>query len=304
MNAEVEAQRTFLGKSPVYWNGLATIWVVAVMHVACLATLWVGVSWVALLVCLLSYQIRGFGITGAYHRYFSHRSYKTSRWFQFVLALLGTSALQGTPIEWSKNHRHHHNHSDKDRDIHSPARDGFWWSHMGWMLTTKGHPVSQRCRDLEKFPELRATSWIQIFTIGGVMLGMYLLGEALGPAWGTSGMQMFVWGFVVATVILWHVTYCINSLCHIWGKARYDAHDDSKNSFLLAMLALGEGWHNNHHKYPSAARNGFFWWEVDLTYYILKVLNALGLIWDLIPPPEAAYDEANMLSGEAAATSS
>jgi stearoyl-CoA desaturase (delta-9 desaturase) len=272
------------------------------MHIACLAAFWTGVSWVAFAVCFISYQIRGFGITGAYHRYFSHRSYKTSRPFQFLLALLGSSALQGTPIEWSKNHRHHHNHSDKDRDIHSPARDGFWWAHMGWMFTLEGHPVPQRVKDLEKFPELRATSWLQIFTIGGTMILTYQLGVALGPEWGTSGWQMFIWGFCFSTVILWHMTYSINSLCHMWGKQRYASNDDSKNSFLLALFSLGEGWHNNHHKYPSAARNGFFWWEVDLTYYVLSILKALGLIWDLVPPPEAAYDKSNMLSGKKVAS--
>ena len=271
--------------------------VVITMHLGFLAAFWVGWSWAAVITCIVLYQIRGFGITGAYHRYFAHRSYKTSRWFQFILALWGCSALQGTPIEWSRNHRHHHRHSDKEEDIHSPRQSGFWWAHMGWIVllkgaTSKDFPV----KDLEKFPELRWTSFLQVPAIGSILLFSYWFGETLGPAFNTNGMQMVVWGFFGSTVILWHITYSINSLTHIWGKQRYETGDDSKNSFLLGLLALGEGWHNNHHRYPSAARQGFYWWEIDTTYYFLKFLNWVGLIWDIKAPPARAYDSANQLA--------
>ena len=269
---------------------LITILVVFSVHlVALIGPFYTFFSWAALITCLVLYQVRGFGITGAYHRYFSHKSYKTSRLFQFILALWGCSALQGTPLEWSRNHRHHHRFSDKEEDIHSPRQGGFWWAHVGWMMSMSGSPVEQRIRDLEKYSELRWTTLFQIPVIAGVAYFTYWFGEFLGPEYGTSGIQMLIWGFFLSTVILWHVTYSINSLTHIWGKQRYNTGDDSKNSFLIALLALGEGWHNNHHKFPSAARNGFFWWEIDTTYYVLKFFSWLGLIWDLRKPPTSAY---------------
>ncbi len=269
---------------------LITILVVLSVHVVAFAgAYYTGFSWAALITCIVLYQIRGFGITGAYHRYFSHKSYKTSRLFQFILALWGCSALQGTPLEWSRNHRHHHRYSDQEEDIHSPRQGGFWWAHVGWMMSMNAAPVEQRIRDLEKYAELRWTGILQIPVIAGVGYFTYWFGEFLGPEYGTNGWQMLIWGFFLSTVILWHVTYSINSLTHIWGQQRYQTGDDSKNSFLIALFALGEGWHNNHHKFPSAARNGFFWWEIDTTYYVLKLFNALGLIWDLRSPPAKAY---------------
>lgn len=269
--------------------GLITIIVVTTIHLGCFAVFWTGISWAAVIACIALYLIRGFGITGGYHRYFSHRSYKTGRPFQFLLALLGCSAVQGTPLEWTRNHRHHHRHSDTEKDIHSPRQSGFWWAHLGWMLTMSPQPVNQRVQDLEKFPELRMTAWLQVLVIGGLVASLYWCGESLGAVYNTSGIQFVVWGFFISTVCLWHMTYSINSLTHIWGKQRYKVRDDSRNSFLLGIVALGEGWHNNHHRYPSSARQGFFWWEIDLTYYELKVLSWLGLIWDLRQPPAEAY---------------
>ncbi|RMG41124.1 MAG: acyl-CoA desaturase [Candidatus Dadabacteria bacterium] len=279
---------------------LMTIVVVTAIHLSCLTIYWVGWSWAAVITAIVMYQIRGFGITGVYHRYFSHKSYKTSRWFQFLLALWGCSALQGTPIEWSRNHRHHHRYSDQPEDLHSPRQRGFWWAHIGWMLSMKNEVPEQSVKDIEKYPELRATAYLQIIPILAVPLFCYWLGEALGPEYHTSGWQMLVWGFCVSTVILWHVTYSINSLTHIWGKQRFKTGDDSKNSFLLGLLALGEGWHNNHHRYPGSCRQGFYWWEIDTTYYVLKLFEKLGLVWDVRKPPERIYSEAEHGSKQAA----
>jgi len=259
------------------------------MHAACLAVFWVGVSPVAVGVALALYLLRMFAITGFYHRYFSHRSFKTSRVAQFAFAVLGASAVQRGPIWWAAHHRHHHAHSDKAEDVHSPSQRGFLWSHMGWFLSRRHFaPDLGRVRDLLKFPELRWLDRFDILVPVVLAVGLLALGSWLGHAWpelGTSGGQMLVWGFFVSTVACYHGTYTINSLCHVWGHRRYATNDDSRNNWLLALITLGEGWHNNHHRYPMSVRQGFYWWEVDITYYLLRLLAAVGLIWDLKPVP-------------------
>ena len=217
-----------------------------------------------------------FGITAGYHRYFSHRAYKTSRWFQFVLAWLGCSATQKGPLWWAANHRSHHKHSDTEQDPHSPVRHGVIWSHIGWIIfqpqdATDMHQV----RDLSKYRELRLLEvfhWLPPLCLIGLC---YLL----------DGWTGVVWGFIVSTVLLYHGTFLVNSACHIFGKRRFKTSDESKNNALVAILTLGEGWHNNHHHYQSSANQGFFWWEVDISYYILRVLKTAGLVWDLRKPP-------------------
>ncbi|MDH4105394.1 MAG: acyl-CoA desaturase [Gammaproteobacteria bacterium] len=260
------------------------------MHLVCLFVFYVGVSTTALVTCAVLYFVRMFAITGFYHRYFSHRSFRTSRVAQFVFAVLGAAAVQRGPIWWAAHHRHHHAFSDKPQDTHSPRQDGFVWAHMGWFLSKRHfHPDLRKVRDLLQFPELRWLDRFDILVPFTLALALLLAGMALeryAPSLGTTGGQMLIWGFFVSTVLCYHGTYTINSLCHGWGSRRYPTRDDSRNNALLALITLGEGWHNNHHHYPSAVRQGFYWWEIDITYYLLRGLAAVGVIWDLTPVPE------------------
>jgi stearoyl-CoA desaturase (Delta-9 desaturase) len=264
------------------------------MHVVCLAAFWTGVSTVAVVVALIAYGVRMFAITGFYHRYFSHRTFKTSRVGQFIFGVIGASAVQRGPVWWAAHHRHHHVHSDQAADLHSPAQHGFWRAHLGWFLTIKGFaPDFRLVKDLMKFPELRWLDRFDIFVPVLLGVGMFSLGvllERTAPQLGTNGWQMLVWGFFISTVVCSHATYTINSLSHVFGNQRYRTGDTSRNNWLLAILTLGEGWHNNHHHYPNSARQGFYWWEYDITYYILKILSWLGIIWDLKPVPAAVRD--------------
>ncbi|MDE2305457.1 MAG: acyl-CoA desaturase [Gammaproteobacteria bacterium] len=259
------------------------------LHAVCLAIFWVGVSRVALVVAAVLYALRMFAITGFYHRYFSHRSFRTSRVAQFLFALIGASAVQRGPIWWAAHHRHHHLHSDQPDDVHSPLQHGFLWSHMGWFLSNRHFAADyRRVPDLTRYPELRMLDRFDIAVPVLLAVAVFLLGVLLhriAPGLGTNGWQMLVWGFFVSTVAVYHGTYTINSLAHVFGRQRYATGDGSRNNALLALITLGEGWHNNHHHYPSSARQGFFWWEIDLTWYLLRLLAALGLIWDLRTVP-------------------
>jgi stearoyl-CoA desaturase (delta-9 desaturase) len=266
------------------------------IHLGCLGLFWVGFSWTALWVCLALYVIRMFAITGVYHRYFSHRSYQTSRWFQLFLGVLGTTSAQKGPIWWASHHRHHHKHSDTEEDIHPPGIYGLWWAHVGWVLSTQFVDTrTDFVKDLTRFPELRLLDKYHIIPPFLLMLSLMALGAALqayAPQLHTSAGQMLVWGFCVSTTLLYHGTFCINSLAHVLGKPRFKTGDDSKNSFILAIITLGEGWHNNHHRYPGSERQGFYWWEIDISHYVLKCLAAVGLVWDLREPPARIYEEA------------
>ena len=260
-----------------------------VMHLACLGVIWVGVSWFAVLVAAVLYVLCMFFVTGFYHRYFSHRTFRASRPVQFVMGVLACTAGQRGPIWWVAHHRCHHKHSDTEHDIHSPKIIGFFRSHMGWFMTKGAFGTDERLvRDWRKFPELcwlNRLDWIPLVVLAA---GVYMLGamlQAWAPGLGTTGPQLLVWGFFVSTIAVYHVTYTINSLAHQIGSQRYDTGDDSRNNFLLAIITLGEGWHNNHHHYPASARQGFFWWEIDLTYYGLCLMSALGLIRGLRPVP-------------------
>lgn len=264
------------------------------MHVVCLAAFWTGVSPVAILAAVIAYGVRMFAITGFYHRYFSHRSFKTSRAAQFVFAVLGAAAVQRGPIWWAAHHRHHHAHSDQKDDVHSPVQHGFWRAHLGWFLNIKGFaPDYGLVKDLMRYPELR---WLDRFDLvipvllGVAMFALGVLLEHSAPQLGTNGWQMLVWGFFISTVVCSHATYTINSLSHVFGSQRYRTGDTSRNNWLLALITLGEGWHNNHHHYPNSTRQGFYWWEYDITFYILKVLNWCGIIRDLKPVPIAVRD--------------
>ena len=258
------------------------------LHLACLAVFLVGWSWIAVAVFAASYLLRMFAITAFYHRYFSHRSFKTSRPVQFIFALIGASATQRGPLWWAAHHRHHHKVADREADPHAP-RHGFWWSHMGWFLSRRHFGTDHaQIPDLVKYPELR---WLDRYDLLVPVLYavlLFVLGAVLeryAPGLGTSGWQMLVWGYFLSTVVLIHATLTINSLAHIWGRRRYATRDQSRNNGWLALLTLGEGWHNNHHHFPGAARQGFFWWEIDLSFYVLKLMSWVGLVHDLKPVP-------------------
>jgi stearoyl-CoA desaturase (delta-9 desaturase) len=237
-----------------------------------------------------------FAITGGYHRYFSHRSYKTSRVFQFLLGVLGASCGQKGPLWWASHHRHHHQHSDTEEDIHSAKVSGIWWSHVGWVLSTQYlEPRLELIKDFLKYPEIL---WLEKYNlIFPVILAVatFYLGVALetwAPSLGTNGWQMLVWGFFISTTFLYHGTFLVNSVTHLFGKKRFITGDESRNSLLIALVTLGEGWHNNHHRYPGSERQGFYWWEIDFSHYTLKALSFLGLVWDLRVPPQRIYEEA------------
>ncbi len=275
-----------------------------ILHVAVILVFWAGFSWFAMAVLLISYGIRMFGITAGYHRYFSHRTFKTSRWFQFILALLGTTSAQKGPLWWASHHRHHHKYSDSEKDIHSPRQSGFWWSHVGWILSDQYKNTNNKLiKDMRKYPELR---WLdQWHLLPPILLAvfMYGLGWSLNrwvPELGTSGFQMLIWGFVLSTILLYHGTFTVNSLAHVFGKRRFDTKDDSRNSFLISLITLGEGWHNNHHRFPSSERQGIYWWEIDLSHYMLRFLSWVGLVWDLRTPPERVYAQESRLKRPAA----
>ncbi len=265
------------------------------MHLACLGVFWTGISWDAVLVCLASYVIRMFGVTAVYHRYFSHRTFRTSRFFQFLLALLATSSAQLGPLWWAATHRHHHATSDTEIDPHSPRHHGFWWSHMGWFLHPDHRQENHKAiRDYARFPELVFIDRWSLLSPTLLAIATFALGWGLQQAGRpTSGMQMLVWGFFVSTVLLYHGTYTINSLSHVFGSQRFNTGDDSRNNFFLALITLGEGWHNNHHHCQSSCRQGIYWWEIDITYLALALMARLGLVWDLRPVPQSVYQEAS-----------
>ena len=259
------------------------------LHLACLAVFQVGWSWFAIGVAVALYAVRMFALTGFYHRYFSHKAFRTSRVVQFVFAAIGATCVQRGPLWWAAHHREHHRHTDTPQDPHSPRHKGFWWSHMGWFLTPRGFRTQwDSIPDLKRFPELRFLDRFDILLPVLLAVGLYQLGawlETAYPSLGTDGPQLLVWGFFVSTVVLFHATVTINSLAHRFGSRRFDTADDSRNNGWLALITFGEGWHNNHHHFPGSARQGFRWWEYDMTWYILKVMSWCGLVRDLKPLP-------------------
>jgi len=265
------------------------------LHLACFTVFFVGVSPIAVGMAALLFFLRMFAVTGFYHRYFSHKTFKTSRAFQFVMAVAGTSCVQRGPLWWSAHHRHHHAYSDEAEDFHSPRWLGFWRAHAGWFLTRTGAlTATQYVRDWARFRELVLLDrfhGIVPLLLASSLFGLGVLLERMAPSLGTNGWQMLVWGFVISTVVLYHATYTINSLSHTFGSKRFDTGDDSRNNLWLAFLTLGEGWHNNHHHYPNSVRQGFYWWEIDITYYLLLGLSKIGLIRELRPVPAHALEK-------------
>jgi stearoyl-CoA desaturase (Delta-9 desaturase) len=261
------------------------------VHLACLGVIWVGWSWTAVCVAAGLYFLRMFAITAFYHRYFSHRTFTTNRFWQFCFAVLGNSSAQRGPLWWAAHHRHHHQKTDTDQDVHSPSRHGLWWSHIGWLTDPANFATRwEYVKDWGKFPEL---VWLDRFDkVVPILLGVALFGAGeilahFSPHLGTNGGQLVIWGFFISTVVLFHGTCTINSLSHLFGWRRYDTADTSRNNPILAIITLGEGWHNNHHHYPISTRQGFFWWEYDITYYLLVVMSWLGIIRNLRPVPES-----------------
>jgi stearoyl-CoA desaturase (delta-9 desaturase) len=260
------------------------------VHACCVAAIWSGVTWQAMAICVALYWLRMFAVTGGYHRYFSHRAYSTSRVFQFVLAFIAQGAAQKSVLWWAAKHRHHHLHSDTELDTHSPRHRGFLYSHVGWIFHRQ-HDATDlvKVADFTSYPEL---VWLhKLELLPAIMLGTLCFLIA-----GWSGLVV---GFFWSTVLLYHATFCINSLAHVRGSKRYVTGDDSRNNWLLALFTMGEGWHNNHHACQSSARQGFRWWEIDATYYVLVVLSWLGIVWDLKAPPEQVLRNEHRLGSRA-----
>jgi stearoyl-CoA desaturase (delta-9 desaturase) len=261
------------------------------LHASCFAVLWVGWSPIAVSVAAGLYLVRMFAITGFYHRYFSHRAFQTSRAVQFVFAVIANTSAQRGPLWWAAHHRKHHRRSDTQADVHSPVARGLLESHVGWIVKQPNYSTDHgQVRDFARYPELR---WLNRFdSVSPLLLAAALFGlgellAATAPGLGTNGLQMLIWGFAISTTVLFHATFTINSLAHKFGSRRFETSDDSRNNVWLALLTLGEGWHNNHHHYPHSTRQGFRWWELDVTWLILRGMQSVGLVWELRPVPKA-----------------
>lgn len=252
------------------------------IHFGALAALWTHFEWYLVWVALILFVIRMFAITGFYHRYFAHKTFKTSRLMQFIFAFIGSTAAQRGPIWWASHHRRHHLNSDRHNDHHSPHTHHFLWSHMGWFLAKKNFLTDRKfVRDLIKFKELVLIDRFDWFPPVLLLLSLFVIGEYLSLTSGISGLNMVIWGFCVSTILVYHCTFAVNSIAHLWGTQRYNTKEESKNNFFVALLTFGEGWHNNHHHYPGSIRQGFYWWEVDLTYYALRLLSFFGIVYNL-----------------------
>jgi stearoyl-CoA desaturase (delta-9 desaturase) len=253
------------------WNSIPFF---AIHALAIVAPFFVAFSWKLVALAVLVYYARMAGTTIGYHRYASHRGFKTSRAFQFVLAFWAQTSAQKGMLWWAAHHRQHHKYSDQPEDVHSPQR-GFFWSHVGWILCQR-YAATGDIKDLSRYPELRFLNRFHLIPPVALAVTLFFIG----------GWSWLVWGFFVSTVLLWHGTFVVNSLNHVWGSQRYATTDTSRNNAVLALLTMGEGWHNNHHHYMSSANQGFFWWEIDASYYLIRLFQALGLVWDVRTPPE------------------
>jgi len=246
------------------------------LHLACFAVVWTGISWQSAVLCIALYWLRIFAIGAGYHRYFSHRAFSTSRVFQFILAFCAQTTAQKSVLWWAAKHRHHHLYSDTVEDVHSPRHTGFFYSHLGWIFSRATDDTDMsKIGDFARYRELMWLHRFELVPAVSLGTGCFLLG-------GWSGLVV---GFCLSTVLVYHATFCINSLAHVWGRKRYLTGDDSRNNWLLALFTMGEGWHNNHHAYQSSVRQGFRWWEIDPTFYLLKLLSSVGIVWGLKTAP-------------------
>lgn len=251
----------------------------ACLHLACLAVFWTDITWSSVGVCLGSYWLRGVGVGLGYHRYFAHKSFKTSRAMQLFLALLGATSLQRGVLWWADTHRYHHRWADTPTDLHSPTYHGFLYSHSGWFMYQNNRRTNlSNVADLAKFREL---VWLDDWRFHYIPFLIYVL--AIYLLFGWTGL---IWGIALSTVLLWHSVHWIQSMSHSYGGyRRWPSADQSRNHWLFGLISLGE-FHNNHHYYPSSCRQGLAWWEIDLNYYLLKIMSWLGLVWDLKTPPD------------------
>ena len=244
------------------------------LHLGVLAVFFYPPTAKLLLWLACTYAVRMFGVTAGYHRYFSHRSYKMGRVAQFLMAFLAQTSAQKGVLWWAAQHREHHRHSDDEDDIHSPVKRGFWWAHVGWVLSNEHDSYEpKKIADMARYPELRWLDkhhWVPtvVFAVAILLAG---------------GMGAFVWGYVVSTVLLYHCTFAINSLAHLFGSRRFETPDHSRNNWWLALVTFGEGWHNNHHFSMTSCRQGYRWWEIDITYGVLRFLSIFGIVKDLHP---------------------
>ncbi len=266
---------------------LPAILFVGTLYLGCLGLYWVGTSATALAVFFVITHVRGFGITAGYHRYFAHRSFKTSRFFQFVLGALGCSALVGSPLQWCATHHRHHRFSDQEQDEISPVQRNFFWSQFGLWAFVRQAGSPKRCHGFDNYPEILLLERFWLLPGALLFVSLFVLGEGLDyyqPQLGTSGAQLVVWGGFIGTIYIYQVTSLVNSWCHLWGSQPFETGDNSRNSVLVGILALGEGWHNNHHRFPYSERQGIKWWQIDITHYVLAGLRRLGVVWDLRVP--------------------
>jgi stearoyl-CoA desaturase (delta-9 desaturase) len=285
--------RVETGAVPLFsWRHIAFVTPLLCLHLACALVFVVGVSRAALVAFVATTLVQIFGITTGYHRLLTHQSFKTTRVFQFLLATLGVLAAQNGPLWWVGHHRHHHAHADKEGDVHSP-RASFFWSHMGWLFSTKCLLIRRHLvADLERLVEMRLLEkyyYVVVIAYALLMYGVGEVWETLDPTAGVTGGQLVVWGSIVSTVCAYHAIWSANSIGHRFGSRRFPTRDDSRNNLLVSLITLGDGWHHNHHYCPYSARHGFHWWEIDVNYWILRVFEALGLVWGLKLPPKRVY---------------
>jgi stearoyl-CoA desaturase (Delta-9 desaturase) len=262
-----------------------SVWFVVAFHVlAVIGVYQVGISWRLCLLALGSYLVRMWAVTVGYHRYFSHRAFKTSRVFQFIIGVMGTLAVERGPLWWGALHRRHHTYADSDDDIHSPTLHGFFWAYIGWMHS-KTHTATTDYAAMRDFKRFRELYWLNEYYIVAPLV-------ACGLLFVFCDYATFVWVVLVATVVQWHALFASNTFCHLFGSRRFDTKDTSTNNAVCALLVLGEGWHNNHHFFPGSARQGFYWWEYDVGYYSIKLLQALRLVWDVREVPARVLRQA------------
>ncbi len=273
-------------------NAVAVILPLAGLLAACVMLWGVAFSWMYLALMAAMFLATGLGITVGYHRLFTHRSFETPGWVRYTFGVLGSMAVQGPVLHWVAEHRRHHQHSDHDGDPHSPHghgqtwRDtirGAWHSHVGWMFRRSSRELPRYIKDLRADPIACAVS--RQFPVW-VLVGLAVpaaIGGLMTMSW-TGVLLGFLWGGLARVFLVHHVTWSVNSVCHLWGARPFVSHDHSRNNAIVGVLALGEGWHNNHHAFPTSARHGLAWWQLDLSYLLIRSLSAVGLAWGVRTP--------------------
>lgn len=258
---------------------------VLAVHAGCLLAPFTF-SWDALQVSLVLSYLTIFGVTCSYHRQLSHKAFECPKWLEYLFAYFACLTIEGGPIAWVRMHRLHHLHSDGEGDIHSPM-DGFWWGHMGFMFdpsTPEKLSGVSNTRDMDEQWFYRLMDDPRAYITLSVFLPIAVL-------FACGGSPYVVWGFCVRTAFVWHMTWAVNSIGHIWGYQSYKSGDHSMNNLVLGVLALGDGWHNNHHAFPRSCRHGLEWYEIDIVWYVLLLLNAVGLVWNLQYPSQKRIEQ-------------